>query len=472
MEVDAAVVGSGPNGLAAAIRLAEAGRRVVVYERNATIGGGSRTMELTGGSHFDVCSAVHPLAVASPYLSSLPLAAHGLRWLHPEVLAAHPIEGDRSALLRANLDDTAAGLGVDSERWRRMFRTVVDHWDDLSGSLLGPVVRFPRHPVALARFGLRAMVPATRTVARFEAEEAKALFAGVAAHTMLPLDRPLTSAIALVLAGAADIGGWPLPEGGSQSIPDALAAHLVALGGHIVTGVEITDLQQVDCRGPVLFDTAPEHLAAIAGHELPSRYRRKLGRYRRGMSSFKVDYLLRGPVPWLDPACGHAGTVHLGGTAAEVAEAEAQTWAGRVPEHPFTLLAQPSVVDSTRAPEGHQVIWAYCHAPRGFDGDLTDHIERQIERFAPGFRDLVEHRFTRSASDAEFDNPNLVAGDIGGGSPAGLQLLFRPSRRIDPYRTPNPRLFLCSASTPPGAGVHGMCGFWAAESALRHWPRP
>jgi phytoene dehydrogenase-like protein len=307
-------------------------------------------------------------------------------------------------------------------------------------------------------------------VTRFETAEARALFAGVAAHTMLPLEKAFTSAIALVLTGAADIGGWPLPEGGSQAIADALAGYLRELGGEIVVDAPIAHLDEVECRGPVLFDTAPENLARIAGHELPTSYRRRLRSYRRGMSSFKVDYLLSGPVPWRDERCRQAGTVHLGGTAEEVAAAEAATWAGTVPDRPFTLVAQPSTVDPTRAPGGKHVVWAYCHAPPGHTGDLTDVIDAHIEHYAPGFGDLVELRITKNATEAEADNPNLVAGDIGGGSPAGRQLLFRPTARLDPYRTPNPRIFLCSASTPPGAGVHGMCGYWAAESALRHWP--
>ncbi|MGI9603710.1 MAG: phytoene desaturase family protein [Acidimicrobiales bacterium] len=470
MNADATVVGSGPNGLAAAVRLAQAGRQVLVYERNHTIGGGSRTLEMAPGVRYDVCSAVHPLAVASPFLSTLPLDEHGLCWLHPEVLAAHPIDRDRTAVLLGDLDDTASQLGPDGDRWRALMSPVVDRWDDLAAGILAPILRVPRHPVSLARFGRRALLPANRTVRRFETAEAAALFAGVAAHTMLPLDRPFTSAIAMVLTGAADVGGWPLPEGGSQAIVDALAAHLRSLGGEIVTDAPIERLDQIDGTGPVLFDTAPERLAAIAGDELPAAFRRRLTRFRRGMSSFKVDFLLSGPVPWADPRCARAGTVHLGGTADDVARAEAQTWAGQVPDRPFTLLAQPSVVDAGRAPAGRHVVWAYCHAPPGHTGDLSSRIERLIEYYAPGFGDLVLHRVTKNAIEAEADNPNLVAGDIGGGSPAGRQLLFRPTPRMDPYRTPNKRIFLCSASTPPGAGVHGMCGYWAAESVLGHWP--
>ena len=470
MDADAVVVGSGPNGLAAAVRMAQAGRRVVVYERNATVGGGCRTSEMAPGVRYDTCSAVHPLAAASPYLSTLPLADHGLRWLHPSVLAAHPIDDGRTALLYDDVDRTASEMGADATRWRRAFANVIEHWDDLTASILGPVLRLPQHPVTLGRFGLRALQPATRAVRRFETDEAMALFAGTAAHTMLPLDRAFTSAIALVLTGAADIGGWPMPQGGSQAIVDALVSTLRALGGDVVTDAPVDHLEDVDCPGPVLFDTAPENMARIAGHELPIRYRRRLGRFRRGMSAFKVDFLLSGPVPWSDVRCGQAGTVHLGGTAAEVAAAESATWDGRVPDAPFTLVAQPSVVDPSRAPAGKSVVWSYCHAPPGHTGDLTDVVERHIERFAPGFRDLIERRVTRNGAEMEVDNPNLVSGDIGGGSPAGRQLLFRPTLRVDPYRTPNPRVFLCSSSTPPGAGVHGMCGYWAAESALRHWP--
>ncbi|MDH3706900.1 MAG: NAD(P)/FAD-dependent oxidoreductase, partial [Acidimicrobiia bacterium] len=438
--------------------------------RNDTVGGGCRTLEMVPGVHYDVCSAVHPLAAASPYFSSLPLGEHGLRWLHPEVLAAHPVDDHRTALLFADLERTAEGLGADADRWRRTFGPVVDRWTDLTDAILGPLARLPHHPFTLARFGLRALVPSTRAVRRFETDEARALFAGVAAHTMLPLDRPFTSAVALVLTGAADIGGWPVPAGGSQAIADALVAALRSLGGEVVTGVDVTHLDELETAGPVLFDTAPEQLARIAGHDLPTGYRRRLRAYRRGMSVFKVDFVLGGPVPWRDERIAAAGTVHLGGSADEVAAAELAVWRGQVPERPFTLVAQPSVVDPSRAPAGKKVVWAYCHAPPGFTGDLTEVIERHIEFHAPGFRDLIEHRVSRGAVELEADNPNLVGGDIGGGSPAGRQLLLRPTVRVDPYRTPNPRLFLCSSSTPPGAGVHGMCGYWAAESALRRWP--
>lgn len=471
MAPEAVVVGAGPNGLAAAVRLAQAGRSVLVVERNPNVGGGTRTELIGGDARVDVCSAVHPLGAASPFFRSLPLAEHGLEWVNPPVLAAHPIDRQPAALLHADAAATADGLvAADGRRWRRLLAPVVDHWDDLAESVLGPVTRLPRHPITLARFGLRAMRSSTATTARFESPEAAALFAGMAAHTMLPLDRPFTTAVGLMLAGAADVGGWPFALGGSQAIADALTAHLVSLGGVVHTDRSVETLDELPAGTPVLFDTAPEHMARIAGHELPSRYRRRLRAYRRGMSSFKVDYVLREPVPWSDPRCGEAGTVHLGGTAEEVAAAEATTWAGRVPERPFTLVAQPSIVDPSRAPAGRHVLWAYCHAPPGFRGDLTDVVTGHIEHYAPGFRDVIELRVSRDAAAAEADNPNLVGGDIGGGSPAGRQIILRPIMKWDPYRTPNPRLFICSASTPPGAGVHGMCGFRAAESLLAHWP--
>ncbi len=467
-EHDAVVVGAGPNGLAAAVELARAGASVLVVEQGARLGGGCRSAELTlPGFVHDVCSAVHPMGIASPFLRSLPLADHGLTWLHPDVLLAHPLDdGDAGVLLRG-VEETAQAL--DDPGWRRLFAPLVDRWDATLDSVLAPVLRPPRHPVVMARFGLRALWPATTLARRALATEAgRALFAGIAAHSVNALNRPLTSATGLVLGGAGHAAGWPVARGGSQAIVDALGALLVALGGRIETGRLIAHIDELPPARAVLFDTSPAALAAIAGVRLPDAYRRRLQRFRHGPGAFKIDYALDGPVPWTAEPCRRAGTVHVGGTLDQLAAAEADVARGRHPAQPFVLVAQQSLIDPARAPSGQHTLWAYCHVPAHSTLDMTGAVEAQLERFAPGFADLVLARKVTTPAELAAYNPNCVGGDIGGGASDGLQLLVRPVASAHPHRTPAPGIFLCSSSTPPGGGVHGMCGYWAAQEALRH----
>ncbi len=468
MTYDAVVVGAGPNGLAAATTIAQAGRSVLVIEAAPTVGGGTRSAELTlPGFVHDVCSAIHPLGAASPYLSTLPLARHGLRWLEPEVPLAHPLDGGGAALLHS-ADDTAVALGEDVAAYRRWIGALVPRWDQLAPMITGPLVSLPRHPLVLARFGLPALGKASTFARRaFKTEEARALFAGCAAHAFLPLDHLLTTSFGLVLMAAGNAVGWPVAAGGSQAIADALAAYLQELGGEIRTGEAVTALDQLPESRAVLFDLSPSLVAAIAGDELPASYRGRLDRFRHGPAAFKIDYALAGPVPWTYEPARRAGTVHTCGTAAEVEASEAATASGQHAERPLVLVAQQSLVDPSRAPAGQHTLWAYCHVPNGSTIDMTERIEAQIERFAPGFRDLVLARHVAGPSWFEAYNANYVGGDIAGGSHQAMQLIFRPTVRLRPYRTPNPRLFLCSASTPPGAGVHGMCGHHAANAALQ-----
>jgi phytoene dehydrogenase-like protein len=467
-EIDAVIVGAGPNGLVAAARLAEAGRSVLVVEAKATIGGGTRSSELTlPGFVHDVCSAIHPLGASSPAFADLDLAAHGLRWCYPEVDLAHPLEGGRAGVVMRDVARTAAGLGADGAAWIRHIGSHAARWDELSPMLLGSLLQVPRHPVALTKFGLPALAPARLVADRwFDTDEAKALFAGCAAHAFMPLEHATTASFGLVLLASAHAVGWPVAEGGSQRIADALAAHLTARGGRIETGRRVTSLDELPRARAVLFDVAPRDLAAIAGDRLPDRFARRLRNYRYGAAAFKVDYALDGPVPWTNERCAVAGTVHVAGDASEVAAAEAAVGGGRPPERPFVLVAQQSVVDATRAPAGKHTLWTYCHVPNGCTVDMTDAIESQIERFAPGFRDRVLARHVASPAWYEAYNSAYVGGDIGGGANGGLQMFLRPVAGR-PYRTPDPTLFLCSASTPPGGGVHGMCGYHAANAALR-----
>jgi phytoene dehydrogenase-like protein len=464
---DAVVVGSGPNGLAAAVRLAEAGQSVLVVEAADIIGGGTRSAHLTlPGYVHDVCATVHSMGVHSPALAPDALGGFEVQWAVPEIPLAHPLDGGRAAVLHRRVDDTAAGLGADGRAWTRLLQPLVDNWTDVLSQLLGPVLSVPRHPLALARFGVRALPPATLTARRFDGEEAAALFAGCAAHAMMPLNRPFTSAFALMMAGSAHAGGWPVAAGGSQAVADALAARLGELGGQMRTGTKVTSLAELPAHRVALFDTDPAQLASIAGEALPSRYRNRLRRFRHGPGSFKIDYALDGPVPWQDEQCRRAGTVHVIGTAAELVSAEHDVASGRMPARPFVLVVQASVFDRSRAPEGKHTLWAYAHVPHGYTGDATAAIERQIERFAPGFGDLVLARHVSAPADLQAYNSNYVGGDITGGAYTGLQLVFRPTVGLRAYVTPNPSLLLCSASTPPGAGVHGMCGWHAADRAL------
>ncbi len=461
------VVGAGPNGLVAAITLAAAGRSVIVLEAADTIGGGCRSAELTlPGYVHDVCAAVHAMGVDSPAFAQLDLARHGLEWLYPQVPLAHPLDDGSAGVLHRGLDQTAAGLHVDQRAWRRMFGATVRNWPQLLPQLMRPIVSVPRHPVALARFGLPALLSASRLQRRFTTPQAAALFGGCAAHAFLPLTSPLTGSFGLMLAATGQTGGWPIAKGGSQAVVDALAVHLRELGGTIQTGRRVRQLTDLPAHRAVMFDTNPAQLAAIAGDQLPARFRARLARFRHGPAAFKVDYALDGPVPWTNDDCRRAGTVHVGGTFDQIRAAEADVAAGRMPDRPFVLVAQQSIVDPSRAPAGKHTLWAYAHVPNGWTEDATEVIDRQIERFAPGFRDLIAARHVMPPAVFERYNPNYVGGDIGGGSHGGTQLVFRPTFRLRSYSTPNRSLFLCSASSPPGGGVHGMCGHNAANVAL------
>jgi phytoene dehydrogenase-like protein len=463
---DAVVVGSGPNGLSAAIELARAGLRVRVHEAQPTIGGGTRSAALTlPGFVHDVCSAVHPMAAASPFFTGLPLAQHGLEWIHPDIALAHPLPDGSAVALVRSVEDTAKGLGADAGAYRRVVAPLADRFQDLLGDTLGPILRMPRHPLLLGRFGMRAALPSGRLP--FCGERARALVAGLAAHSFLPLDAPLTASFALILGAAAHAAGWPIARGGSQRIAGALVATLEALGGEIAASDRVDSLDRLSPARAILFDTSPAALERIAEDRLPERYRRALRRYRRGPGVFKVDYALSGPVPWIAPECRRAGTVHVGGTFEEIAASEAEVGRGGHPERPFVLVAQQSLFDDTRAPPGKHTLWAYCHLPNGSTEDMTARIDAQIERFAPGFRDVVLARATAGPREVEAHNANCAGGDIAGGAHDGLQFFARPILALDPYATPARDLYLCSSSTPPGGGVHGMCGLHAARSALR-----
>jgi len=462
----ALVVGSGPNGLAAAITLARAGVEVEVREGAPAPGGGLRSEELTlPGYVHDVCSAIHPFATASPFFRTVPFGEHGAEWIHPPLPLAHPLDDGTAVALDRSLAVTADALGADGRAYRRLLQPLVEDWEQLDSALLGPILRLPRHPIPLARFGLQALRPA-RGLARsaFAGERARALFAGIAAHAILPLEHVASASFALVLATTAHAFGWPLPRGGSQSVANALVSYLGSLGGQVSVGSWVDTLPR---ERPVLLDVSPGSLLRLAGSELPPRYRRALTRFRHGPGAFKLDWALSGPIPWTASDCAKAGTVHLGGTLDEIADSERAAWQGRHVERPFVLLAQPSLFDPTRAPAGKHTAWAYCHVPNGSGVDMTDRIERQIERFAPGFRDLVVARSVLGPDELEARNPNLVGGDIGGGAQNLLQLVARPALRPVPYATPLKGVYLCSSSTPPGGGVHGMCGVLAAKAALR-----
>lgn len=466
-EYDAIVIGSGPNGLSAAIRLQSEGLSVLVLEGKDTLGGGTRTEELTlPGFRHDVCSAVHPMAAISPYFRTLPLAQHGLEWLVPEVSAAHPLDDGTAGVLFPSLAETADFLGNDASAYRRLVGSAVESLPNLLPGLLSP---FPgvRHPLALASFGLAAVPPATYTARKFVTSQAKALWAGMAAHAIQPLDNWITSGIGLMLISASHLGGWPVPKGGSSAIAGALASYFESLGGRIETGFYVRSLRELPSARAVFFDITPRQLLNMGSVSLPGSYRRRLARYRYGMGVFKVDWALDSPVPFVNKHARKAGTVHLGGTFDEIAAAEKFTGRGGIPDRPFVLLAQPSVLDPTRAPLGKHSVWGYCHVPHGSAHDMTTAIERQVERFAPGFRDAILARHTFSAVEMEAYNPNYVGGDINGGVQDIFQHFARPVLSVSPYRIPSDGLYLCSSSTPPGGGVHGMCGFHAAERALR-----
>ena len=465
--VDAVVVGAGPNGLGAAIAIARAGRSVHVFERAETVGGGARTAELTlPGFHHDVCSAVHPLAAGSPYLGPLQLERHGLKFVYPAIEAAHPLDDGTAVALHRSVEGTAAGLGNDGRAYASLIEPLASGWDSLAELLLSPP-RPPPDPLLAARFGIRA-IRSAQGLARhtFTEPRARALLAGMAAHAMRPLSAPGTAAYGLVLLALGHAGGWPVARGGSQAIADAMRAELEGLGGAVETGREIRSLSELPSARAILFDVSPHRLIEIAGDALPGRYVRALERYQYGPGVFKIDYALDGPVPWRAAECREAGTVHLGGTLEEIAAGELAVSRGSHPQRPYVLVAQQSVIDPSRAPAGKHTLWAYCHVPNGSEVDMSARIEAQIERFAPGFSELVLARATRGPAQVEAENPNYVGGDINGGLASLRQTFARPVASLSPYATPNPRIFICSASTPPGGGVHGMCGYHAARAAL------
>jgi phytoene dehydrogenase-like protein len=469
IEYDAVVVGSGPNGLAAAITLARAGCTVLVCEANTTIGGGARSAELTlPGFLHDVCSAVHPLAAGSPFFKRLPLERFGLEWVQPEIPLAHPLDDGSAACLYKDVDFTAGQLGDDSRAYRRLMKPLARNWEKLANEFLQPILHLPRHPFVLARFGIPALCPATLLAKfLFQHEPARALFGGIAAHSFLPLEAPVSSAFALVLGLAGHSVGWPIPRGGSQQISNALAGYLSEVGGKIQVNHRIDNLDDLPKSRAILLDVSVWEFLRIAGQQLSSRYRSRLESFRHGSGVFKIDYALSEPVPWRSEACRRAGTIHLGGAMGEIAAAEREVSRGKVPERPFVLVAQQSLFDETRAPRGQHTLWAYCHIPFDCEMDVSDRIESQIERFAPGFRDCILARHKLSAADLARSNPNLTGGDISGGAANLKQLIARPIFSPTPYRTPLPDVYLCSASTPPGGGVHGMCGYHAARLALR-----
>jgi phytoene dehydrogenase-like protein len=465
---DAIVVGSGPNGLAAAIVLARAGLSVSLLEGEDTVGGGCRSAELTlPGFVHDVCAAVHPLAAASPFMRSVPLERHGVEWVHSPAALAHPFDDGTAALLLRSVDETAAGLGEDGSRYRRLMAPLVDRADPLLTELLAPI-RLPGHLATMARFSARAALPANVLARRtFRGPKARGLFAGLAAHAMLPLTRLPSAAFGLVLGVLAHSAGWPFARGGSQRIVDGLVSYLESLGGEVSTDRRISALAELGVARPVLFDVSPRSLVAIAGGALPSGYRRQLERFRYGPGVFKLDWALEAPIPWRAAECASAATVHLGATLEEIVASEREPWRGAIAERPFVLLAQQTLFDPSRAPEGKHTAWAYCHVPNASRVDMTERIEAQVERFAPGFRELVMWRSALGPAELEAHNPNYVGGDINGGAADLRQTLARPALRASPYASPLPGVFLCSASTPPGGGVHGMCGFHAAQAALR-----
>jgi phytoene dehydrogenase-like protein len=470
---EAFVVGSGPNGLAAAIALAQAGRRVMVLEGEDTLGGGCRSAELTlPGFVHDTCSTVHALALASPFLSALPLAEHGFELAHPAAPLAHPLDDGSAVMLERSVEATARGLGPDESAYRRLFGPLVRDARRLFGDLLAPL-RPPRHPLLLSRFGLSGIRSAAGLArARFEGERARALLAGCCAHSILSLHAPISAAFGLVMAVSAHAVGWPVTRGGSQRLADALADHLRALGGVVETGRRVESLDELPRGGePLLLDLTPRELLRVAGHRLPDGYRRRLGGYRYGPGVFKLDWALDGPIPWAAPEAARAGTVHLAGTLEEIVVSEEAASRGEHAERPFVLLVQPTGFDPSRAPAGKHTAWAYCHVPNGSTRDMTSAIEAQVERFAPGFAGMIAARSAMDSAEVERRNPNYVGGDIIGGVQDLRQLYTRPVARAVPYTTPLPDVFICSSSTPPGGGVHGMCGYWAARAALRNQRR-
>jgi phytoene dehydrogenase-like protein len=466
-EYDAVVVGSGPNGLAAAITLQRKGLSVLVLEAKDTIGGGLRTKELTlPGFRHDVCSAIHPMAVGSPFFADLPLHEFGLKFIHSPIAAAHPFDTGDAAILSRSIEETANALGADKQAYLRLIKPLTKSWPHIAPDAMGPL-RFPKHPIEMASFGLNALRSASCISDRFKTEQAKGLWAGMSAHAIQPLTNWASAAIGLVLSAVGHIHGWPIPVGGSQSIADALAAYFISLGGKIQTGVEVKSLKELPSAKAVLFDLTPKQLLQIAEEEFTPFYKKQLNNYRYGMGVFKIDWALSEPVPFKSQSCKQAGTVHLGNTFKEIALSEHLSSSGVHPEKPFVLLAQQSSFDHTRTPEGKHAAWAYCHVPNGSTVDMTKAIEKQIERFAPGFRDTILAKHTMNTSEIQAYNPNYIGGDINGGIIDIRQLYTRPSLSLSPYRTSKKGIYICSSSTPPGGGVHGMCGYHAAQTVIK-----
>ncbi len=465
---DAIVIGSGPNGLSAAILMAQQGLKVHIIEAENTIGGGTRTKELTEpGFLHDVCSAVHPTAVASPFISTLPLSDYGLEWIHPEVAAAHPLEDGKAVLGYKSLEKTLGGLGPDAKSYKKLFKEFINAWESLKFDLFG-TLRNPKNPLLMARFGLYGMQSTVGLAnSMFKTEETKAFFAGHAAHSILPLEKAFSSSFGLVLCTSMHAVGWPIAKGGSYKITNAMAEYFISLGGTIETGNRVKDYRDIPDAKSVLFDLTPHQVARICDNELPNGYKKQLMNFEYGPGACKIDIAVSEPIPWLNEGTKKAGTVHLGGTLEELALSERETWSGKHAEKPYVLLSQPSVFDDTRAPEGKHTVWAYCHVPNGSDRDCTEEILNQIERWAPGFRDTIISYNTMTAVQMNEYNENYIGGDINGGAQFLKQLVGRPVLKWNPYKTPVDGIYMCSSSTPPGGGVHGMSGFHAAKSALK-----
>lgn len=465
---DAVVIGSGPNGLAAAITLLKAGKKVLIIEAKDTTGGGMRTGELTlPGFQHDICSAIHPLGIASPFFRSLPLSDYGLKWIYAPAALSHPLDNGQAALLVNSVGETAKTLREDSENYRRLIEPLVSKWELILPEILAPF-HIPRHPFALLRFGLSAIQSASAFSKRiFNSTLSRGFFAGLAAHSIVPLEEPVTAAFALVLGILGHSAGWPMPEGGSQNIANALNSYITSLGGQFLLNTGVKSLDELPRSDMVFFDLTPKQILAIAGERLPKGYRRQLERYQYGPGVFKMDFAVNSPIPFKSPECTLSAVVHLGGTMEEIAHSENEVWQGRHPERPFVILAQQSLFDSTRAPAGKHTVWAYCHVPNGSEKDMSEEIISQIERFAPGFRSTILSSHKMNAHNFQVYNSNYIGGDINGGVQNWRQLFTRPTLSLTPYRTPLRGIYICSSSTPPGGGVHGMCGYYAAKTALK-----